>query len=137
MNVLFICRGNVGRSQIAESFFNKLSRYHATSAGARVGKYEGQSINFEGRGEFAVHCMKELGYDLSDKTSKQLTQKMVETADKVVVIMEEHEREMLPGYVTDSQKAAYWDVEDGAGKNYEFYITMRDKIENLVEKLVK
>ena len=37
MNVLFVCNGNVSRSQVAETLFNHLSEHQATSAGTAVG----------------------------------------------------------------------------------------------------
>jgi protein-tyrosine-phosphatase len=40
MNVLFICRGNVGRSQAAMSFYNQMNLGHADSAGTLL-KYPG------------------------------------------------------------------------------------------------
>ena len=43
MNVLFMCRGNVGRSQIAEAFFEGMSSYDVASAGIAVGENEGET----------------------------------------------------------------------------------------------
>ena len=36
INVLFVCNGNVSRSQVAETIFNHLSEHQATSAGTAV-----------------------------------------------------------------------------------------------------
>ncbi len=44
MKVLFVCVANVGRSQMAEAFFNRLSDHQATSTGSRVGHKEGQTL---------------------------------------------------------------------------------------------
>ena len=44
MKVLFVCLANVGRSQMAEAFFNRLSRHQAGSAGSRVSAQEGQNL---------------------------------------------------------------------------------------------
>ena len=44
MKVLFVCVANVGRSQMAEAFFNRISAHEATSAGSQVGDKEGQNL---------------------------------------------------------------------------------------------
>lgn len=130
MKVLFVCKANVGRSQMATAFFNKMSKkHHAIGAGTHVGENEGKPIH-----EFVVNCMAELGYDLSKNTRKQLTPKMVEEADKIIVM---NDREDLPDYVKNSPKVVFWDVEDGKGKSYEFHCKSRDRIKTLVEKLVE
>ena len=133
MNVLFICRGNVGRSQMAEAFFNRMSeKNHAFSAGTRALKHEGRRLS-----EFAgnvVKCMAALGYDLSDKHPKQLTREMAERADMVVSMTDKKD---LPGYARNSPKLVLWDVEDAKGRSYEFHCRIRDRVKGLVEKLVE
>ena len=130
MKVLFVCRGNVGRSQMASAFFNKISeKNQSLSAGTHVGENEGKYLH-----EFVIRCMAESDFDLSKNIRRQLAPEMVKEVDKVVVITE---KEDLPNYVKNSKKLIFWDVEDGKGKSYEFHCKIRDQIRNLVEKLVK
>ena len=44
MKILFVCKGNVGRSQMATALFNKMSKIKASSAGTNVKEDEGQKI---------------------------------------------------------------------------------------------
>ena len=99
MKILFVCKANSGRSQMAEVFLNKMSRkYHATSAGIHVTK-KGQLHGH------VIKCMKEIGYDLSRKRRTQLTPEIAEKPNKIIVIMEPHEVEnFLPLYVKNSNK---------------------------------
>jgi len=62
--VLFICRHNSGRSQMAEAMLNRLGKgwYKAESAGL-----EPKSVN-----ALVVTVMEEIGYDLSGKRSKDV-----------------------------------------------------------------
>ena len=130
MQVLFVCTANVGRSQMAEAFFNKLSKKnHASSAGIEVGDAEGESI-----GERVVRIMKELGYDLSKNTRKQITREMAEKADKIIVMAE---KETIPNYLKKSLKVIFWDVPDAKGQSEEFQYRVRDQIKELVEELVE
>lgn len=128
----------MGRSQIAEAFFNKLSKkHHATSAGISVGEKHGKLLYDQGTGsgKFILESMSEVGYDLSKNKRKQLTPEMVKKFDKIVVIMAE--KKLLPDYVKKSPKTIYWDVEDGKDQPYDFHVKMRDQIKNLVEKFVR
>ena len=45
MNILFVCKSNINRSQIAEAFFNEFSKNHkAISAGINANAYAGKKI---------------------------------------------------------------------------------------------
>ena len=75
--VLFLCVENAGRSQIAEGFFNKYApkRYRAISAGTKpVPK-----IN-----PMAVEVMKEVGIDISNQISKDITEDVVRNSTYIV-----------------------------------------------------
>jgi len=115
---------------MAEAFFNRLSgKNEAISAGTNVGVNEGLGLH-----ELVVKCMAELGYDLSKNKRKQLTKEMVEDADRVIIMARQ---DSWPNYLENNKKVVYWDVEDGAGQSYDFHCKIRDKIKNLVEKLVQ
>lgn len=130
MKILFICKANVGRSQIAEAFFNKLSgKNKAISAGTYVNEKEGVGLH-----EFVVKCMVKEGIDLSKNRRKQLTEQMVKEADKIIVMTE---KENLPDYLAGSNKIIFWEVEDGKGQSYEFHLKMRDQIKRRINQLIK
>jgi arsenate reductase len=130
MKVLFICRANVGRSQMAPAFFNTLStKHHAIGAGTHVGDNEGLPLQ-----ELVIKCMAELGYDLSKKKRRQLTPEIAHEAHKIIVM---NEKDDLPPYLNDSPKLIFWDVEDAKGTSYDFHVKIRDQIRGLVEELVR
>ena len=46
MKVLFVCKSNIGRSQMAEAFFNKFSKNHkAISAGISTENHAGKMVS--------------------------------------------------------------------------------------------
>jgi protein-tyrosine-phosphatase len=107
MKVLFVCKNNAERSQIAEAIFNRLSRgSSASSAGVEVDK-EGEAGLPPGR--VATELMLGWGYDLLKKKRKQLTRRLFDRADIVVVILSSGEiRKLLPRYAALSPKTRFW-----------------------------
>jgi len=130
MKVLFICKGNVARSQMAPVFFNKLSKKHtAMKAGTQVNEHDGETLH-----PFVIKCMAELSYDLSNETRIQLTEEMVEEADKIIAICK---KEVCPDYLLESDKVEFWDIPDAVHKDYDFHVKIRDEILERVKKLVE
>jgi protein-tyrosine-phosphatase len=76
MNILFICKANVGRSQMASAFFSMLSKKNkSTSAGTQVGEKEGQIVGDNEKTKLLVKVMDEKGIDIRNFKRKQLTPK--------------------------------------------------------------
>ncbi|MBI4019869.1 MAG: hypothetical protein HY367_00940 [Candidatus Aenigmarchaeota archaeon] len=130
MEILFICRENRVRSQMAQAFFNRLSGHaSAESAGTDVGGYEGEPLN-----EFVVACMNDLDVDLSEARTRQLTPAMAAVAGKIISFAP---KDRLPGYLKDSRKVIFWDVEEADENVYIDLARVRDRIKGLVEGLIK
>ena len=100
MNILFICKSNFGRSQIAETIFNQISKKNkATSAGTEKGRVTGHKLK-----DFPEHsnlfvCMDEIGLDIRENTSKLMTPEIVKNANKIIVMAE---KETWPDYLKKS-----------------------------------
>lgn len=141
MKVLFICRANVGRSQIAKALFNKLSKkHHAQSAGLSVDGYHGNTG--QTLSEFAtlrqhannvIIVLKEEGIDVSDAKRTQLTPEMLKKFDKIIVIVKPEE---CPEWLLKNKKTIFWDVEDAAGTDYAFHVKTKDAIKKRVINLL-
>ena len=144
MKVLFICKFNVGRSQMAEAFYNKLSKNgHAISAGVRNYYYRTIWHSRIKPSDPVVKVMHEEGIDLARKRIKKLTRSMVESADDVIALMSEDEAEKcLPKYVRESKKYKLWQMKDVSGstaynKALGMHRANRNRIKRFVKKLIK
>ena len=75
--ILFVCVENAGRSQIAEGFFNKYAPegYKGISGGTKPVS----QIN-----PVAIEAMKEVGIDISNQKSKDITEDMMRNSTKIV-----------------------------------------------------
>jgi len=140
--VLFVCNGNITRSQIAKALFNRLSTNHAESAGTRVQKdnREGQTLGevveeaaARGVSVVVLQLMAEEQMDLSENTRKQVTAAMVEAADKVIVMAD---RDTLPEYMLSCEKVVFWDLVDTLEASYEFVLAVKEQIKQRVHDLV-
>ncbi len=91
--LVFICRGNMFRSQLAAAIFNSapLPEWDAVSYGVSVRDegLQGVVLSQYGRGvQFEIEEMKKLGVDISNHTCNQLLPEYLEGVDKVVVMSE-------------------------------------------------
>ncbi len=136
-SVLFVCRSNGARSQMAEAFFQKYSNKPVKSAGIDVAetKWAGKPP-----GSKTIEIMKKnFGIDVSRKEIKQVTLDMIKKTDKIVILMSYSERKGLPAYFNKfKNKIVFWNVKDM--RNIESnppLIKRAKRIRNMVQKLVK
>lgn len=132
MKVLFICKGNVGRSQIAEALFRRMfgEKHTVVSAGTKLSGPEQPIEDLMPQIKEVLTVMSEEGIDVSTSIRKQLTEKMVDEADKVIVIMEDEEE--LPEYLSKSPKLIRWIVVDPKGRDLDFTRKVKDQIKELI-----
>jgi len=124
MNVLFVCIGNAGRSQMSEALFSRAAqgRHEARSAGTQPAS----GIHPE-----VVEAMAELGIDLSERTPRRLERADAEWADLVVTMGCGDACPVIPG-----KRYLDWQLEDPKGKEIERVREIRDEIAGRVERLL-
>jgi arsenate reductase (thioredoxin) len=140
MQVLFICRGNVGRSQMGEYIFNSLStpEHRAISAGTRVVDKQGNSVDgdrtvFLDLGKPVIDSLAEIGIDASSAVRTQLTEEILNQSEAVVSMAEP---ETMPDFLKDRSDVIYWEVADPKGMNLEETRKIRDEIGLKVKDLL-
>jgi protein-tyrosine-phosphatase len=136
MNLLFVCRANTGRSQIAEALFNKYSsgKNHATSAGTLVNNKEHSRVMDRPNIEPLLRSMNDLGIDIAHNLRKEITPEIINAADRIFLMAEP---ETIPDYLKDSDKVTYWDVPDPKNMEYEEICKIRDVIDAKVKALIE
>ncbi len=140
MNILFVCKGNVGRSQMAEALFKQINNKHkVSSAGTTVVSKEGESRDGQMLKEIpeiekVLMPLREKGIEIAENTRTQLTPGMVEWADKIVVTVES---EFIPDYLKNSSKVTYWDVKDPKGTSLEEHVVTMNQIGVLVRGFIE
>ena len=124
MNVLFLCIGNAGRSQMAHAFLERLGEHEVRSAGSRAEQHLQPEV---------VEAMDEIGYDLSGRVPRQLEpEEDAAWADVVVTMGCGDVCPVLPG-----KSYVDWALEDPAGESIERVRELRDEIEGRVSELAR
>jgi arsenate reductase len=116
MNVLFVCKQNAGRSQIAQALYERRGG-HARSAGTTPAAH--------------VHAeVAELMPELADRVPKELERADAEWADLVVTMGCGDACPVIPG-----KQYVDWGLQDPAGEDLETVRKIRDEIERRVSEL--
>jgi arsenate reductase len=120
VNVLFVCIGNAGRSQMAQAFLEARGG-SARSAGSAPADALDPKV---------VEAMGEKGLDLSGRTPHKVDNADVEWADVVVTMGCGDACPYIPG-----KRYVDWELPDPAGRPIEEVRELRDEIERRVGEL--
>ena len=125
MNVLFVCIGNAGRSQMSEALFSRAAagRHEARSAGTQPAA----SVH-----PVVVEAMAELGIDLSARVPHRLELADAEWADVVVTMGCGDACPVILG-----KRYIDWNLEDPKDRGIEHVREIRDEIARRVERLLE
>jgi arsenate reductase len=125
MTVLFLCRQNAGRSQMAQAFFERIAPQHATRSG---GSSPAARVHPE-----VVEAMREIGFDLTGRTPAKVDAAMLAEADLVVSMgCDDPAVCDYPG-----RKVEDWGIPDPSGKPADEVRRIRDLLRSKVEELAR
>jgi arsenate reductase len=116
MNVLFVCKQNAGRSQIAQALYEQRG-----GAARSAGTTPAQHVHPE---------VAALMPELANRIPKALDRADAEWADVVVTMGCGDECPVIPG-----KRYVDWELEDPAGKDAEAVRRIRDEIERRIGEL--
>jgi arsenate reductase len=124
VNVLFVCRENAGRSQLAEHLFN------ASAAGLHEARSAGSTPRDAVYPE-VIEALRRRGIDASHATTKPLTTDLTEWADRVVT-MGCGDECPVTGKPTED-----WELDDVAGKSQAEVEEIAVQVAKRLSKLLK
>jgi len=138
MKVLFVCKANVGRSQVAQVRFEQLSKHESYCAGIGVAESVAQRPSSklkDIRNLSPVEYIKtRLGIDHSERDRLQLTPEMIDDMDLAIII---HDKAEWPDYLKEGANVVFWDIPDTPGQDDESAGKLWDQVQLRVEELVR
>jgi len=136
--VLFICKGNWFRSQMAEAIYNKLTNSNDShSVGTYTGapdEPEGQILSNLFKTPHFFEVMEKNGMYVRDNKTKRLTEEMLDKYDIVVSMAEEP---YIPDFLKNNKNVIWWDIENPNSVNQNIAEDTYEKIERLVKGLLE
>lgn len=137
MKVLFICKNNQFRSQMAASIYNQITKTNdADSAGTNVGSIdvpEGAVIEGYFRTPDFFELMEKNGMSIRNNCTKKLLPEMIDNASVVVSMAEEP---FVPDFLRDSEKVIWWKVENPSFATRDVAEKTYCQIKSLIDQLV-
>ena len=127
-SVLFVCVKNGGKSQMAAGLMRKIAG--TTVAVDSAGTKPGSAVN-----GLSAEALLEVGVDITDQRPKQLTDQLIATADRVIVLGRDAQVEPVDGTPVE-----YWDTDEPSERGIDGIERMRlvrDDINHRVEKLAR
>jgi len=137
MKILFICKNNQFRSQMAASIYNQITGTNdADSAGTFVGSAdvpEGTIIEKYFRSPDFFELMEANGMDIRKNLTKKLLPQMIDNASVVISMAEEP---FIPDFLRNNNKVIWWKVENPAFASREVSETIFSQIKNLIKEII-
>lgn len=130
MQILFICHGNVGRSQIAEGYYNYFTN---TSNAFSAGVDKTTPERYPKLVQEVLDVMLEEDIDLSSKKVKFVTEEMVNSVDQIFILCS---KEDCPVFLLKHPRIFFWKIEDPYGLSIEKFRVVRDEIKRKVIALI-
>ncbi|WP_026087704.1 arsenate reductase, glutathione/glutaredoxin type [Chlorogloeopsis fritschii PCC 9212] len=124
--VMFVCKRNSGRSQMAEGFAKTLGegKIAVMSSGLEASQVD----------PLAIQVMSEVGIDISNQTSKPLSNFQPEDFDVVISLCGCGVN--LPEEWVIREVFEDWQLEDPKGESIETFRRVRDQVKERVMKLI-
>ncbi len=131
MKILFICCGNICRSQIAEGYYNYFTKSgDASSAGIS----DSTSLKYSHPTKEVIQIMEEEKIDMLEKIVKSVTVEMTNNADRIFVMCP---KERWHKFLLDSNKITFWNIDDPYDTSIENHRRVRDEIKEKVRQIIR
>jgi protein-tyrosine-phosphatase len=135
MKILFLCRHNLGRSQMARALHNSFSGTNdAISAGTRANTYPEKTLGGFSEETRAMKVMREIGLDLADAPRQQITPDLAQNIDQIVSFLLLDE---LPEWLRNDPRIQIWQIVNYPAPDFAAVRRQRDEIADKVHKMIK
>lgn len=133
MKVLFVCRRNNGRSQLAKGLCSNMTGIDADSAGIEI-DYPGQLLSERAlqptsQVKYIIQVMDQVGIDVRKYVRTPVENYDLGKYDKVVLLLE---ADKVPQDLAKLPNAEIWNIDDPQGKGLEAARHTRDLLQDRI-----
>lgn len=107
--VLFVCRSNVARSQMAKELYNLRNHGGADAMGIRVDE-PGQKLKEIAITPYIFDVMDEVGINMRNNERIKLDLNKLQGYQKIIVMLDDTSQ--VPEYLQRDPRVEFWDIED-------------------------
>ncbi|MDR1032609.1 MAG: hypothetical protein LBL84_01205 [Candidatus Nomurabacteria bacterium] len=135
MKVLFLCRHNLGRSQMARALYNSFTGTDdAISAGTHASMYPEKTLGEFSEETRAMKAMREIGLDLTNAPRREVTPELTRGIDQIVSFLS---LDKLPKWLRNDPRIQIWYLENYPAPDLAAVRRQRSEIATKVHKMVK
>jgi protein-tyrosine-phosphatase len=127
---LFICYGNVGRSQMAEAYTNYFSEKEIS---INAGTADVREIVDNHPLPNVIQIMKEDGIDISKKQVRQIDKSLLAVAERIIVLCKKTD---CPDYLINKSNVTYHEFPDPTEKDISTTRKIRNEIKAFISELL-
>jgi len=128
--VLYVCRANMGRSQVAASLHNHYAPGRAESAGTQIDEISADYIEQWNGSNIVIEAMRKRGIDISQNRRRQIDREKAANFGKVIIMAELDAR---PLYLLGFDNATIWNIADLK----DLKLSEADEVINEIDRRVK
>jgi len=119
---------------MANKLYDQMTGEVSIGAGTKVNEErQGMKIGEVKGAENMIPCMEEIGIDISNSEIKQVTQEMVNWADKIIIMTS---KENVPEFALENKRIEFWEIKDPKGTDLESHCKTREEIKKRIEELI-
>lgn len=138
MKILFVCRANVIRSQMAAALYNHLTGTKDADSAGTIVHHEGQTLRERAESGrpaagVVIAAMQARGINVQDSKRTRLTPEMPARYDLVVNIADPA---YTPDWLAQAPNYVYWNIPDPLGGGLALTEQTRDAIEKKITRLI-
>ncbi len=133
MKTIFICRQNIGRSQIAQVLYEKYTNSISQSYGTIVDNDLQLVVHCLDR-DFLPKIMDFYDCDISSLRRNQLNLDSLNGVEKIIVMAE---KDTWPDFLKSDYRVEFWNIEDPINASYNNYASIVHSIDLKVKELIE
>lgn len=132
LKVLFICKNDASKSQIAKSYYDKFSCSTSNSLIAGIGDVslmQSQILELE-----ILQMVREEKINIIMEKIEPATEEMIKKFDRIIIFVK---KEDCPDFLLKHPSIYFWEIEDPQGKSMERLRSIKDEIKLKTIDLLK